>query len=73
MSTIPQPNEWLLQIFDAAAANGGVVRRSVADVTKYGGGKDALLTEVRRRNFHLVETGDQFVVLCNDGAIQLHC
>ena len=64
---------WIEQIFEAdAASNGGVVRRAIADVEHYAS-RQMLLDAVRRRNFHLIETGDQFVIICNAGVIQLHC
>jgi hypothetical protein len=66
-------NEWIEQIFAAQAAqNGGVVRRSVVDVENFAS-RQALVNAVRRRNFHLVETGGQFVIFCNQGDFQLHC
>lgn len=64
---------WLDQIFGAeAVAKGGIVRRAVTDVHKLCSLAD-LLAEVRPRGFHLIETGDQYVVVCNDGYIKLHC
>ena len=58
-------NEWIEQIFEAhAVLNGGVVRRSVSDVEHYAS-RAALLAAVRQRAFHLIETGDQFVIVCN--------
>jgi hypothetical protein len=64
---------WIDQMFEAAASAGGVVRRSKDDVEKYGGGQQQLLAEVRRRDFHLVETGEQYVVLCHKGQLIIHC
>ena len=63
---------WIDQIFEAAAANGNVVRRSKADVEKYAS-FDTLLEEVKTRQYHLIETGDQCVVLCHTGALTIHC
>lgn len=40
---------------EAAQANGGVVRRSAADVNGVGGGVANLLREVEARGFHLIE------------------
>lgn len=64
---------WISQIFDARAAEeGGVVRRSVRDVEKFASISE-LLAEVRQRNFHLIQTGDQFVVICNAGELKIYC
>ncbi|MCS6621514.1 hypothetical protein N0B44_01180 [Roseibacterium beibuensis] len=52
------------QIFSARSAQtGGVVRRSVADVERKTG-REALELEVRRRGFHLLEAGGQFIIIC---------
>ncbi len=64
---------WVDQIFDAQqAATGGVVRRSTSDVTRF-----RALPEIVRRSrtqgFHVIETGDQIVILCNRGELIIHC
>lgn len=64
---------WLDQVFQAGQVDrGGVVRRSVHDVEQY-----TSLTEVvweaKRRNFHVIETGDQIVILCHEGSLVIHC
>jgi hypothetical protein len=59
-------NNWLRQLFKAGeVAKGNIVRRKKSTVEKYTSMND-LLAEVRRRNFHLIETGEQ-VIVCNDG------
>jgi hypothetical protein len=64
---------WLDQVFAAGQANvGGVVRRSVYDVGQYVG-IDRFINECRDRGFHVIETGDQLVVLCHEGGIVIHC
>jgi hypothetical protein len=64
---------WLDQIFDADAANnGGIVRRNRQDVNK-NCGRDALIEEVKERGFHLIETGNQYVIFCHTGALRIHC
>jgi hypothetical protein len=64
---------WIDQIFEAAqASTGNVVRRAVADVEKYASINE-LVTEVRNRGFHLVQTGGQFVIICNEGSFQVFC
>lgn len=71
--TIPSPQKWIAQIFTAKQVrNGGVVRRSRDDVKKYA--SFALLkAEVLQRGFHLIRTGDQYVVLCHKGDIRIFC
>jgi hypothetical protein len=67
-------NVWIENIFKAAQAkNGGIVRRARKNVEKYGGGIDNLREAVLAREFHLVETGDQCVVLCHKGVMLVHC
>lgn len=64
---------WIDQIFAAdAAAQGGVVRRSRESVEQYSSLRE-LVAEAKRRNFHVVETGGQVVVLCHEGDLVIHC
>jgi hypothetical protein len=63
---------WIDQIFEAAAAQGNVVRRSIADIEKYAN-MGELVSEVRNRSFHLVLTGEQAVVICNVGELRIVC
>ncbi len=64
---------WLAQMFSARAVRkGGLIRRSVASVDRECG-RAALLAEVRRRRFHLIECGDQFLVICNPGQARVIC
>ncbi|RDC73374.1 N-(5'-phosphoribosyl)anthranilate isomerase [Rhodovulum sp. 12E13] len=79
MNMMPAPpvtsasQHWLEQIFSAKAAQtGGVVRRKVSDVERHLG-RDRLELEVRRRGFHMVEVGGQFVILCNRGHMTVIC
>ena len=66
-------SEWIDQMFDAEAVDkGGIVRRSVADVEKYAS-KGELMEAVRSRCFHLLETGNQFVIICNTGEFKIYC
>jgi hypothetical protein len=55
----------------AAVAAGGILRRPVRDIEK-GPGRDALLAEVKRHGFHLIECGDQFIIICNKGRLRVH-
>ncbi len=64
---------WLNQVFRTGQANrGGVVRRSTYDVQRIVG-IGVFVDECRRRGYHVIETGDQMVVLCNEGAMIIHC
>jgi len=62
---------WLSQWFSAQQVKkGGIIRRKIASVHKNSSRK-ALLREVRRRGFHLILNGDQYVVLCNKGTTRI--
>ncbi len=64
---------WLDTVFQAkSVGKGGVVRRAVRDV-EHEVGRDAFIAEVRRRGFHMVECGGQFIVICNTGHMQVIC
>jgi len=63
---------WINDLFAAKeVANGGVVRRNKKDVEKYASFKE-LLYRVRLEEFHLIETGDQYVIICNPGVLKIH-
>jgi hypothetical protein len=64
---------WIDQIFDRKqVAQGNAVRRALRDVQKYAS-LDQLIEEVKARDFHLVQVGEQVIVLCNKGDITLLC
>ena len=64
---------WLDDVFAAkAVTNGGIVRRAVRDGDREIG-KATFVREVRRRGFHLIECGGQFIVICNTGQMQIIC
>ncbi|NOY42564.1 MAG: N-(5'-phosphoribosyl)anthranilate isomerase [Planctomycetes bacterium] len=66
-------NEWLEQFFDAQQVDkGGIIRRSIKDVERLAS-KEKLLFEVKQRGFHMVETGEQYVIFCHTGAMKIHC
>ncbi|SFD52706.1 hypothetical protein [Roseivivax sediminis] len=68
----PGREQWLQQLFAAKAVDrGGVVRRAVRDVERMVG-RDRFIEAVAERGFHLVESGGQFVVICNAGRMQVH-
>lgn len=65
--------DWLDQVFRAKAAQtGGVVRRKVRDVEREVG-RDALELAVRRRGFHMIECGGDFVILCTPAPLRIIC
>jgi len=65
------PDSWIDQIFSTKAARrGAVVRRSVAWVDREVG-RDRFIMEVRSRDYHLVRTADQFIVICHAGPIDI--
>lgn len=65
---------WLSQWIDDAdqAKNGGVVRRNRHDVDNHTSIED-VVDIARKRQWHVIETGDQVIVLCNEGDIRVHC
>ena len=64
------PDPWIDQIFSArAATTGGVIRRNV-DWVEREIGRDRFYLEVRRRGFHLMRTGNQYVILCAKDPVQ---
>jgi hypothetical protein len=57
---------WIAQIFETKLAKaGGTVRRKIRNVVTCGS-IDELRKECRRRKFHLIMNGDDFVVFCNN-------
>lgn len=63
---------WINQIFDAKITQKyGLARRNKSDVEKYAS-SESLKTSVKARGWHLIETGDQYVILCNPGSIIIH-
>jgi hypothetical protein len=69
----PTSQVWIKKIFKAEAArNGGIVRRSTRSVSRYAS-EGELVAEVKRRNFHMVATGGQYVILCNTGGMDVIC
>ncbi|WP_284163309.1 N-(5'-phosphoribosyl)anthranilate isomerase [Frigidibacter sp. SD6-1] len=72
MSTY-QRERWLGEIFTSQAARtGGVVRRAARDVDRRIG-RQLFELEVRRRGFHLLECGGQYVVICTPGDLRIVC
>jgi hypothetical protein len=70
-ASMPINQAFIDQLFAARSVNcSGVVRRAVRDVEREVG-RDAFIAEVRRRGFRLIESGDQFIVICNTGTLRL--
>ena len=66
------PEGWIAEIFSAkAVASGGVIRRHRGWVEREIG-RDRFVAEVRARGFHLLETGEQLIVVCHRGPIRMH-
>jgi hypothetical protein len=64
-------SQWIDNIFSAKIATElGIVRRKITSVNRYAS-RDELISAVKKRNFHLIETGDQFVIVCNSGAVKI--
>lgn len=64
------PYTYINAIFDAKVTkSGGVVRRKIADLPSL----RYLKEEVERRRFHLVESGEHYLIICNSGGIRLVC
>ncbi len=65
------PYAYINAIFAAKAAkSGGIVRRSIANVKKYASA-GYLIAEVNRLGFHIIENGDQYIIICNSGNCKL--
>ena len=64
---------WIEQIFSAkAVGKAAVIRRDLRWIDREIG-RDLFLSEVRKRGFHLIETGGQWVVICNNGFFRVIC
>jgi hypothetical protein len=62
---------WIRQMFSAQAVGRRIiVRRKKGSVHKYAS-YDLLERHCKENEFHLVETGDQYIVICNDGHFRL--
>lgn len=64
-------SQWIENIFSAKiATEEGIVRRKKTSVERCAS-RDELITAVKKRKFHLIETGDQYVIVCNSGAVKI--
>ena len=67
----PHGQDWLNQMFRAKAAQtGGVIRRNRADVVREVG-HDHFELEVRRRGFHLLICGKDYIVICSNAPVTM--
>jgi len=69
---LTNPDTWIAEIFSArAVTEGGVIRRHRGWIDREVG-RARFAAEVRARGFHLLETGEQLIVVCHNGPIYLH-
>jgi hypothetical protein len=65
------PEGWIAEVFGAkSVARGGVIRRDRRWIDREIGW-DRFMAEVRMRGFHLIETGAQWIVICNTGFLRV--
>lgn len=68
-TTSPEP--WIAEIFSAKAVlRGGIIRRD-ADWVEREVGHDRFCHEVRKRGFHLLKAGRQYVIVCFPDPVQI--
>lgn len=71
MSRHTPPEPWIVEVFSAKASQrGGVIRRNV-DWVEREVGHDRFCFEVRRRGFHLLKAGRQYVIVCSPEPVQI--
>lgn len=64
-------SQWIENIFSAKIAiEQGVVRRKKTTVARYAS-FEKLVEAVKKRKFHMIETGDQYIIVCNSGSIKI--
>lgn len=62
---------WVDQVFRSKIAQrGGVVRRKISSIDKFAS-RAMVESECRRRGFHIVEHGDQWLIFCEKAAIRI--
>ncbi len=70
---MPAPICWIEQIFSAKAVEkAAVIRRDLRWIDREIG-RERFMSEVRSREFHLIETGGQWIVICNNGFFRVIC
>ncbi|GAW35229.1 hypothetical protein RA2_02289 [Roseovarius sp. A-2] len=65
------PEDWLNQMFAAKAARKDTGVRSSIPWVDREVGRDRFQREVRQRGFHLIETADQYIVVCHNGPVRI--
>jgi len=66
-------NPWTRKWFSANQANnGGIIRRNRKNVEKYSN-LNVVIAEAKKRGWHVIETGNQIVLLCHEGELVIHC
>jgi hypothetical protein len=64
-------NPWIEQVFDSGQAKkGGIVRRDACDVRRFAS-EQALKLAAANRGFHIILAGNQYIIICNNKAIQI--
>jgi hypothetical protein len=67
------PEGWIAEVFGAkSVARGGVIRRDLRWIDREIG-RERFIAEVRARGCHLIETGGQWIVICNTGFLRVIC
>lgn len=70
LPVVVTPDRWIIQLFSArAVAEGGIIRRKVADVERLVG-RQRFYAEIRRRGYRAVENAGQFVIFCNHDPVR---
>jgi hypothetical protein len=62
---------WVEQIFESQIARrGGVVRRKMSSIHQYAS-LDAVREAAERRGYHIVQHGDQWLMLCDEADVRI--
>ncbi len=66
-------NAWIENWFSAQSANTGfLIRRNLEEVHLHAT-REELTADVRRRRWHLLQIGEQYIVICNAEPVVMHC
>ena len=66
-------SKWINQIWKAKQAKrGGIVRRKVASVEKYASFA-GMKAAVKAKGFHMLRSGDQYLIFCHKGVFKVIC
>ena len=64
---------WIAQAFASKIAKrGGVIRRKVSSIERFAS-QHAFLAECKRRGYHVVAHGDQWLVFCDKAIVNIVC